>query len=94
MADEADEDRPAIPESMRTALEEDEAPLDFSVEMETGTGKTYVYLRTIAELNKKYGIQVEYADLFSIFLIISFGNTDQEIKTAFDMARKMASPQK
>lgn len=29
--------------------------LDFSVEMETGTGKTYVYLRTIFELNKKYG---------------------------------------
>ena len=30
-------------------------PLDFSVEMETGTGKTYVYLRTIAELHLKYG---------------------------------------
>ena len=27
---------------------------NFSVEMETGTGKTYVYLRTIMELNKKY----------------------------------------
>lgn len=27
----------------------------FTVEMETGTGKTYVYLRTIFELNKKYG---------------------------------------
>ena len=27
----------------------------FSIEMETGTGKTYVYLRTIFELNKKYG---------------------------------------
>jgi type III restriction enzyme len=27
----------------------------FSVEMETGTGKTYVYLRTIHELNQKYG---------------------------------------
>ncbi len=26
----------------------------FSVEMETGTGKTYVYLRTIFELNKRY----------------------------------------
>ncbi len=30
---------------------------DFSVEMETGTGKTYVYLRTILELNKKYGLK-------------------------------------
>ncbi len=29
--------------------------LDFTVEMETGTGKTYVYLRTIYELNKHYG---------------------------------------
>ena len=28
---------------------------DFTVEMETGTGKTYVYLRTIFELNAKYG---------------------------------------
>ena len=28
---------------------------DFTVEMETGTGKTYVYLRTIIELNKNYG---------------------------------------
>lgn len=27
---------------------------NFSVEMETGTGKTYVYLRTIMELNKQY----------------------------------------
>jgi type III restriction enzyme len=31
--------------------------LNFSVEMETGTGKTYVYLRTIYELNKKYGFK-------------------------------------
>ena len=28
---------------------------DFTVEMETGTGKTYVYLRTIFELNRLYG---------------------------------------
>ena len=27
----------------------------FTVEMETGTGKTYVYLRTICELHKRYG---------------------------------------
>lgn len=35
---------------------------DFTVEMETGTGKTYVYLRTIFELNKRFG--------FSKFLIV------------------------
>ena len=28
---------------------------DFTVEMETGTGKTYVYLRTVFELNRQYG---------------------------------------
>lgn len=30
---------------------------NFSVEMETGTGKTYVYLRTVYELNKVYGFK-------------------------------------
>ncbi|WP_338803928.1 DEAD/DEAH box helicase family protein [Xenorhabdus griffiniae] len=30
--------------------------LDFSIEMETGTGKTYVYLRSIFELNQRYGL--------------------------------------
>src|SRR5438034_6994903 len=29
----------------------------FSVEMETGTGKTYVYLRNIFELSRRYGFQ-------------------------------------
>ena len=27
----------------------------FTVEMETGTGKTYAYLKTVFELNKRYG---------------------------------------
>jgi len=35
---------------------------DFTVEMETGTGKTYVYLRTIFELNQRFG--------FSKFVIV------------------------
>ena len=30
---------------------------EFSVEMETGTGKTYIYLRTVFELSKKYGFK-------------------------------------
>jgi len=30
---------------------------NFTVEMETGTGKTYVYLRTIHELAKTYGFK-------------------------------------
>ncbi len=35
----------------------DKNGLNFSVEMETGTGKTYVYLRTIFELSQKYGFK-------------------------------------
>jgi type III restriction enzyme len=31
--------------------------MHFSIEMETGTGKTYVYLRSIYELNKLYGFK-------------------------------------
>lgn len=31
------------------------SPLNLNVEMETGTGKTYTYLRTIFELNQRYG---------------------------------------
>jgi len=31
--------------------------MNFSTEMETGTGKTYVYLRTIFELSQKYGFK-------------------------------------
>ncbi len=31
--------------------------MHFSVEMETGTGKTYVYLRSIYELHEKYGFK-------------------------------------
>lgn len=33
----------------------DRKHLDFTIEMETGTGKTYVYLRSIMELYEKYG---------------------------------------
>lgn len=33
----------------------DHAGMQFSIEMETGTGKTYVYTRTILELNKRFG---------------------------------------
>jgi len=37
--------------------ETDSIPLNFTVEMETGTGKTYTYLRTIYELHKVYGFK-------------------------------------
>lgn len=32
-----------------------QAPVNLDIEMETGTGKTYVYIRTIFELNRRYG---------------------------------------
>src|SRR5699024_8682942 len=32
-----------------------QARINLDVEMETGTGKTYVYIRTIFELNRRYG---------------------------------------
>jgi type III restriction enzyme len=35
----------------------DKNGLNFSTEMETGTGKTYVYLRTIFELSQKFGFK-------------------------------------
>jgi type III restriction enzyme len=54
--------RPAISAEDRQDFDIDDPTLDFSVEMETGTGKTYVYLRTIAELNNHYG--------FSKFVIV------------------------
>ena len=42
---------------MRNNLKRSEklAGMNFTVEMETGTGKTYVYLKSIYELNKNYG---------------------------------------
>lgn len=42
-----------IPESKKLAS--GAAPLNLDVEMETGTGKTYVYIKTMLELNRRYG---------------------------------------
>ena len=61
---------------------------NFSVEMETGTGKTYVYTKTILELNKRYG--------FTKFIIVvpsiaikegvykSFQITEEHFKMKYD----------
>lgn len=54
--------------------------LDFTIEMETGTGKTYVYLRTILELNKNYG--------FSKFVIVVPSIAIKEgVKKTIDVTR-------
>ena len=51
-----DGDKLLTQEGAPISLESDNLnPEDFSIEMETGTGKTYVYLRTIFELNRRYG---------------------------------------
>lgn len=39
------------------AVSENLDGMNFSVEMETGTGKTYTYIRTLHELNQKYGFK-------------------------------------
>jgi len=39
----------------KVEISEDLGTLDFSIEMETGTGKTYVYIKAILELFKRYG---------------------------------------
>lgn len=44
-----------VPESQRNNVVTD-VPLGLDIRMETGTGKTYVYTRTIFELHKRYGI--------------------------------------
>lgn len=62
--------------------------LPISIEMETGTGKTYVYIKTILELNKRYG--------FTKFIIVvpsiairegvnkSFQITEEHFKNQYD----------
>jgi len=51
----------AVQKRFSLPLSEDEQR-SFCVEMETGTGKTYVYTKTIFELHKQYG--------FSKFIIV------------------------
>jgi len=52
------QERNTVPKSRFLVEKDDIYPFpNFSVEMETGTGKTYVYLRTIFELNRKYGFK-------------------------------------
>ena len=61
---------------------------NFTIEMETGTGKTYVYTKTILEMNKRYG--------FTKFIIVvpsiaikegvdsSFAATNEHFKEKYD----------
>ena len=44
-----------IPKSSKLSLPEGLGACSLDIEMETGTGKTYVYIKTMFELNKRYG---------------------------------------
>lgn len=60
----------AIQERNGLPLQEEFEGHNFTVEMETGTGKTYVYLRTMFELHQRYG--------FSKFIIVVPGKAIRE----------------
>ena len=70
-------DDTTILDNLRTIQERNGLPIqeefegrNFTVEMETGTGKTYVYLRTIFELHERYG--------FAKFIIVVPGKAIRE----------------
>lgn len=55
--------------------------IDLDIEMETGTGKTYVYIKTIFELNKRYG--------WSKFIVVVPSIAIREgVKTSFDITQE------
>ena len=64
---------------------------NFTVEMETGTGKTYVYLRTIHELSKTYGFKKFVIVVPSVAIregvLSSLKLTRQHFQTLYDYAR-------
>jgi type III restriction enzyme len=54
--------------------------MNFTIDMETGTGKTYVYLRTIYELNREYG--------FTKFMVVVPSVAIKEgVQASFNMLR-------
>lgn len=59
-----------VQERNMLSLQEEFEGRNFTVEMETGTGKTYVYLRSIFELHKRYG--------FAKFIIVVPGKAIRE----------------
>ena len=47
--------REAVCENVRSVQTEQGVGMAFTIEMETGTGKTYTYIKTMYELNERYG---------------------------------------
>lgn len=64
---------------------------NFTVEMETGTGKTYVYLRTVQELSKTYGFKKFVIVVPSIAIregvLKSLQITKEHFQTLYDYER-------
>lgn len=64
---------------------------NFTVEMETGTGKTYVYLRTIYELSKTYGFKKFVVVVPSVAIregvLKSLKITKEHFQTLYDYER-------
>jgi len=64
---------------------------NFTVEMETGTGKTYVYLRTIHELSKTYGFKKFVIVVPSVAIregvLSSLKDTREHFHTLYDYER-------
>lgn len=64
---------------------------NFTVEMETGTGKTYVYLRTIHELSKTYGFKKFVIVVPSVAIregvLSSLKITREHFQTLYDFER-------
>lgn len=58
---------------------------DFTVEMETGTGKTYVYIRTIYELNRRYGLTKFIIVVPSVAIREGVKKSFESTKKHFDM---------
>ena len=44
-----------LSKDLKDPVKRSAAPINLDIEMETGTGKTYVYIKTIMELHKRYG---------------------------------------
>lgn len=44
-----------LSKDLKDPVRKSAAPINLDIEMETGTGKTYVYIKTIMELHKRYG---------------------------------------
>lgn len=56
----------------------------FTIEMETGTGKTYVYLRTMLELHKRYGFTKFIVVVPSVAILEGVRKTFQDTRSHFN----------